>query len=509
MGQQSPKIVNVYQKIISQELSLNEGFYKLDSAILANVDLGNKKNLASLWNQKGNIYTKTSDFNSGYKCYKKSLELYEELEDDVGVGNCYINFARLSDNSEKQLFYYNKALRYFNNAKNNLGASKVYNNIGVVYEESEQLDSAIHYFNIALDMALQDDLPKTRAACLTNIGSVELKRKNLEESLVYFDSAEVLFVKIQAWDGYIYNCGKKGEVFLALGQRDNALKYLVKQYENARNIGLKAQQLEAVLSLKSFYEEENDFKEALKFANEGLELRSLLDNVTKLEYVDVLSYELSVQEKERQLELVTYQKRIQRIRMMAIGILVVSIFIVIALILYKMKSNIKRKSLIVKQKEALIKANNEKHEQELHFKNRELRQLSNYILQKRDFIDILKKEIALIQKMNLDRDAMKHVNSVLDILNYQLNLSKDNEMLQLNMEEMQKYFLVQLKDKFPKLTNGDVKLLSLLALNMSSKDIAPIMGISVESVHTKRYRLRKKLNLSSDINFQEFLNDVT
>ena len=58
---------------------------------------------------------------------------------------------------------------------------------------------------------------------------------------------------------------------------------------------------------------------------------------------------------------------------------------------------------------------------------------------------------------------------------------------------------------FPKLTRGDRKLCALLKLNLSSKEIARLMGISVESVHTTRYRLRKKLGLEKGDDLIDFM----
>ena len=501
-------VPNYYTMLIQQELRLDQALSKLDSAILVNMESGHKVNLASLWNQKGNMYSKTSDLNSSYHCYKKALKLYEETANDVGIGNCYMNFARLSEDDEKQLYYYEKALVHFRKTDHISGISKVYNNIGVIYEESEQLDLALHYFQNTLQLAREEDLPLTESACMTNIGSVVLKKKDFEASLQYLDTAEVLFKQHDRWDGYVYNCGKKGEAFNYLNQRDSALFYFREQYEVGKKIGLKTQVLEAIMSLRMFYEEGNEPALGLQYANEALQIKDEISEVSKLEYVDMLSYELNVQEKELQLEHAKHQKEIQRIRMIYWAIVGVLILALALLALFRLQSNIRRKSIIVRQKEALIKANNEKHEQELFFKNKELRQLSNYILQKRDFIEILKKEIDEIKKMNLNAAVVKKMNGVLNILNGQLNLSKDNEILQLNMEEIQKYFLLRLKDQYPNLTHGDIKLLSLLALNMSSKEIAPIVGISVDSVHTKRYRLRKKLNLPSDVNFSQFLQNV-
>jgi DNA-binding NarL/FixJ family response regulator len=65
-----------------------------------------------------------------------------------------------------------------------------------------------------------------------------------------------------------------------------------------------------------------------------------------------------------------------------------------------------------------------------------------------------------------------------------------------------------LKDKHPKLTAGDLKLCTYLRLNLASKDIAPLLNISVRSVELNRYRLRKKLEIPTETNLFDYLMQV-
>lgn len=69
-------------------------------------------------------------------------------------------------------------------------------------------------------------------------------------------------------------------------------------------------------------------------------------------------------------------------------------------------------------------------------------------------------------------------------------------------------FYQELHERFPDLTAGEQKLCALIKLNFSSKDIARLMGISVGSAHTTRYRLRKKLGLARDENLTEFISSL-
>jgi len=66
-------------------------------------------------------------------------------------------------------------------------------------------------------------------------------------------------------------------------------------------------------------------------------------------------------------------------------------------------------------------------------------------------------------------------------------------------------FFKRLMQQFPELTPGDLRLAAYLKMNLSSKEIAPLLNISVRGVENKRYRLRKKLGLSEEANLAEFI----
>ncbi|MEM6843639.1 MAG: LuxR C-terminal-related transcriptional regulator [Bacteroidota bacterium] len=65
-----------------------------------------------------------------------------------------------------------------------------------------------------------------------------------------------------------------------------------------------------------------------------------------------------------------------------------------------------------------------------------------------------------------------------------------------------------LLQKFPHLTANDLKICSLLRQNFSSKEIARTLNITPGSVNTSRYRLRKKLSLSTDTDLVIYLNKI-
>jgi FixJ family two-component response regulator len=66
-------------------------------------------------------------------------------------------------------------------------------------------------------------------------------------------------------------------------------------------------------------------------------------------------------------------------------------------------------------------------------------------------------------------------------------------------------FYNNLTSKYPNLNAGDIKLCAFLKLDFSNKQIAEYEHISVRTVESKKYRLRKKLELSKEIDLNKWV----
>ncbi len=74
-----------------------------------------------------------------------------------------------------------------------------------------------------------------------------------------------------------------------------------------------------------------------------------------------------------------------------------------------------------------------------------------------------------------------------------------------NLIKSHEDFVERLTKKYPALTPKDIKLCIYLKMNLSSKEIAPLMNISYRGVELHRYRLRKKLDISTDESLSRFM----
>ena len=97
------------------------------------------------------------------------------------------------------------------------------------------------------------------------------------------------------------------------------------------------------------------------------------------------------------------------------------------------------------------------------------------------------------------------MRNIVKIIDQNLNQTDDWEMFLEAFNHADNKFLKKLKKEHPNLSPNDIKLCAYLRLNLSSKEIAPLLNISPRSVEIKRYRLRKKMNLEHDANLTDYI----
>ena len=149
---------------------------------------------------------------------------------------------------------------------------------------------------------------------------------------------------------------------------------------------------------------------------------------------------------------------------------------------------------------------NEKLQAEINHKNKELASSAMHILNKNEFMGGLKsKLISLSKSDNITTEQIRRI-----IRNIDKNIAEDKDWDQFtaHFDQVHGDFLSHLKEQYPELTPQETKLAAYLRMNMSSKEIAQLLNISVRGVEIGRYRLRKKLGLDREKNLVTFMMDL-
>ncbi|ANW96476.1 LuxR family transcriptional regulator [Wenyingzhuangia fucanilytica] len=139
----------------------------------------------------------------------------------------------------------------------------------------------------------------------------------------------------------------------------------------------------------------------------------------------------------------------------------------------------------------------EKLEVDVEIKNKELAGSTMNLIKKNELLNTIKGELL--------KGGQKNINTVIKIIDKNLNHTDDWKVFEEAFNNADKDFTKKIKDLHPSLTSNDLRLCAYLRLNLSSKEIAPLLNISSKSVEVKRYRLRKKMNLENDENLTDYI----
>ena len=157
----------------------------------------------------------------------------------------------------------------------------------------------------------------------------------------------------------------------------------------------------------------------------------------------------------------------------------------------------------------IVKLQNEKLESEVNFKNKELATATMHLVQRGKLLTKIKEELLPIVKTDNPETAPEEFKRILGLLNEAERADSDWEQFAVHFDHVHSNFLTKLKERIPSLSANDLKLCAYLKMNLSSKEMAQLMTITIRAVEVSRYRLRKKLNVSSDTNLFNYLIEVT
>ncbi len=148
---------------------------------------------------------------------------------------------------------------------------------------------------------------------------------------------------------------------------------------------------------------------------------------------------------------------------------------------------------------------NEKLKSEVALKNEQLTTTTMQLLDKNEFLQDVRKKIKTSLDNNGSKEVLKGIVKTID-----KDLSKNDawDQFAYHFDQVHGNYLEKLAANNINLSPREMKLAAFLRMNMSSKEIAKLMNISVRGVELARYRLRKKLKLERHQNLVEYLIEL-
>ncbi|MFY0653504.1 MAG: tetratricopeptide repeat protein [Cyclobacteriaceae bacterium] len=462
------------------------------------------------------LHAHNAEFGLAYDRYWEALLLADKIDNDgaraavySGLGWLYSFYAR----EELAAEYFNKSLRLLKNQikENFVDRQVLMNNyfaLVTLYRKNKNIALSKQYVDSCRMIKLNSMQNQTPTFLDVEIAYLTYYEGKPEEALEILNRLKAHFEKQHfAYSVILYSF--YGDIYKSLGSYDSSELY----YKNAIQVGEKYKShLDVVPGI---YENIADLYQTIAkhdLAYEYLNKSKQLDerhfgsrsenNKHFIEIKDefrVIKDNQNKKIREQRLAQLEHESKISYLQSViligTIFFLVLSGFLIYRYLRTKYKAE---KRLLRKQQELEM----EKANEILEIKNKELTFTALQVIEREELLGNVKSNI-MSQKEKPDPNQLNRL-----VKSIELNTANNWKEFEMRFISVNKSFYQNLLKRFPSLTQSDQRLCALVKLNFSSKDMSRLLGISVESVHTTRYRLRKKLQLDKNANLSEFLSNV-
>lgn len=325
----------------------------------------------------GTSYAIQSDFNNALNYFHQALDLAVKTKNYERIANAYNNLGNinyLSGNYKVALENFVEARNLYENIENSSMIISVQNSIGALYEELNNLEKAFENYKIAYQGFLEINNLVGISTTLNNFGSAFLKSEQPDSALIYFDRAIQNELLSEDQYGLFYSYEGKANVYYYQGNYSKALEFYEKSKVISINLNNKSQVANVNLGLAKAYakidqmakandfatqamndaiaikdikliqmshevfaaifEASGDYKRSLDHYREATQIKQKLINESELHHIyNTEIYQLSKDKEIQQLEIERQQLLIGKRNSILILILIISFSIIIIIIL--------------------------------------------------------------------------------------------------------------------------------------------------------------------------------
>jgi len=447
-------------------------------------DKDDKNLLAGNLGTLGDLFYRNRQTPLARKQYDEALRYYEELKNESGKAEIYGRIGHLYEKRQlydSAFYFQHKALQAYQHVNHREGLAKIYENLGSIYEDQMHYDSAYSNFNRAYVLNKVQGNDRAQIEVINNLGDVLRKTGKYRQGLVF--SFQAMDLARRQGDFYqlssAFNDIAKGYNFL--NKNDSAFFYLSQSREY----------------LSAIYSQESNKQLAL--------LKTLYD----------------IEKKDNEIEKLTQARKTDLLISIGTGVVVALVIFIAGLIISRQKLKLRneqklhaRSMQVYETQNQLMEAElqnkklqEENLKQQLEIKTKELTSYTLHVIRKNQLLEDLQTRLEELGKED-KRDQKKQIRQLSEQIRLGLNDDQHWEEFRTIFEQVHQSFFDRLQQQSEALTSNDLRLVALIKMNLTSADMATLLGVSQDSLRVMRHRLRKKLNLQQGDNISAYIQSI-
>ncbi len=434
-----------------------------------------------------------------------SLDFYDRLQDTSGIIKSLRSLGvtnRFRNKHKISITYYNQALRLSAIQKDSTNLTILNNLIGIAYNRLTQLDSAEVYFKKSVKIAEAINNKELTLLLKNNLAIFYVYQDKLNDYQPilqeYLEFNKLRNAKMPTAISY-HNIG-----FFLYKVKDytKALVYLDSAMQLSKKEGFKFRYAKALELKSNVHEALGNYKQAFDFSKQ---FNVLNDSIFNLESEKKLKeYELNkafeVERKEYELKAEIQQTKFYLYLFLGFILLISALFI-----LYLFRKNYNTKIEVIDAELEKEKLKKELLDEKVKVSERELKWLIADNQMRLSYLQEFYNQLKLDDDITDLKDFKLFLKNLRLKLSQQINTQEKLSGLQNKINDVNKGFEAALIKDYPELTKSEREVCFLLRINLSIKEMAAIRNSSIDSIKSIRYRLRKKFDLSKDVELESFI----
>lgn len=526
------KNINAINDLINKDKSLEYEyvFEILNRNLEYSKKNDNQEDIATTYLLFGNFWHQQANKIKAFENYIQAETISKKIKNHEILGTTLMNKSTLLDNNIDKINTLKEASKFFESTKDTINIIKIFMNIGVAYgklyatnndsiyshkEIAEFKQKSFDYYKKAEKLNQHLKNPELSGVLHIYYGEWFMHQKQFEQANESFQKAQKILIETNNIKAQAYCVLILAKIATEQDKFSKAIQLLKEAERLSGRYKFNDYLVRIYDEYVKLYTEQNDLSKALiyskLYADKSIELAEQSNN----DKMQILSLEKNIAENKLQLNEYEADSKMNRV------LIIVSLLIALLItgISYLIIKNNKRKINSIEQNKIIteleksaveIKLKNQLLEDELlkekvKYSQNNLITFANQVNKIDTFLDDLKSEM----KGNLNsEEKQEKINSLK--ISFSEVLSNQNELKQINSlsSELNQEFFFHIRKNYPSITKEDEQLLSYLILNLSNKEISKKLNISIKSLYTKRYRLRKKLDLEENEKLLDFYKKV-
>ncbi len=444
-----------------------------------------------------------TNYESGFESALKALAIAEalQLEDEkIRAKSSLASLYHYTGNKEKSIEIKKELLDIYRKRNNKKRIGLSLNDLGNSNYGIENYNVALDYLTESLSYSKEVNNHSLIGITLFNIGKTHVRLGQVQKGIDYLKQSIDYSRNISKHPlSESWALKRLGDVYTEeLRMPEKAIPYLNRAIQLADAVGNKDDLYQSYRDRSEAYAALGQYKKA--YADQKL-YKSINDsvyNIEKSREIERLKTEFETKEKEQQIaiqeneiELLEEKEKVSALQKSLLGGGLLLSLALVGFGFYGFRQKIERNKL-----------EKEKVDAELDYKKKELTTHALHLAKKNEVLESLKLKA---QRLKDSESATNGYQQLITTINFDLKDDNNWENFSKYFQEVHHDFNYKVKQKFPDVTSNELRLMSLLKMNLSSKEIANILNISQEGIKKARYRLRKKLNITSEDSLQDLV----